>query len=312
MNGNILITGGSGFLGRAIMLIARTYGWDTRFTIYSRDELKQDKCHREFPDARYVLGDICDTDRLMTTMIGHDIVIHAAALKYIPEGELNASECIRVNINGAQSVIKAARAASIPMVIGISTDKAVSPVNVYGMSKAIMERLFAEASTDIRTKFVCCRYGNVIGSTGSVIPLFQRLIKTKGRLPVTDPTMTRFWISYREAVDLVRYSITAPSGCVVIPQPKAMMMMDLAKSIAQEAPIDIVGIRPGEKMHEDLLNEQESARTVLAGAYYHLMPVGYKCHHKNEYFPSTLKSSSPYSWITVEEMQRLIQESERV
>lgn len=311
LKGNIFITGGSGFLGRGIMYVAKKEEWKARFTVYSRDEYKQDKCKRLYPDANYILGDICDTDRLSVAMVGHDIVIHTAALKYIPEGELNASECVRVNIGGAQSVIKAARQASVPLVIGISTDKAVSPVNVYGMSKAIMERLFAEASKTGNTKFVCCRYGNVIGSTGSVIPLFQYQLKTKGRITVTHPFMTRFWISVEEAVDLINASVDAPAGSVIIPQPAAMYIKDLAIAVgANDDTIDIIGIRPGEKMDEDLLNEQEVYRTIKWHDYYALMPAGKT--YKLTSVPGTLCSSSPSRWVSLLEMAELIDKAELI
>jgi UDP-N-acetylglucosamine 4,6-dehydratase len=310
VNGNILITGGSGFLGRGIMLYAKQHNWDAKFTVYSRDEQKQDKCRQVYP-ANYILGDICDTDRLALSMVGHDTVIHAAALKYIPEGEFNASECVRVNITGAQSVIKAARQANVSTVIGISTDKAVSPVNVYGMTKAIMERLFAEASKIGSTKFVCCRYGNVIGSTGSVIPLFVRLVKQDKRLAVTDIRMTRFWISVKEAVKLIDDTAEAPTGSVVIPQPRSMSIYNLALSLTSQENIDIIGIRPGEKLSEDLLNEPEVYRTRKWGSYYLLMPPGYVPNHLDA-VPSTLKSDYPSSWISGEEMSGLIYDSEFV
>src|SRR6266542_5461518 len=173
--GRVLITGGAGFLGRGIMRHAKRNGSRAEFTIFSRGEQNQALCRQRFPKANYVLGDVCDVDRLALTMLGHDIVIHAAALKFIPEGEFNASECVRVNIDGARSVVAAARMAGVSRVVGISTDKAAQPVNIYGMTKAVMERLFAEAAAAAgRTIFTTCRYGNVIGSTGSVVPMMMK------------------------------------------------------------------------------------------------------------------------------------------
>src|SRR3990167_9075800 len=176
----VLVTGGAGFLGRGILreIAQGRLDWDV--TVYSRDEAKQEACHRRDRFARYVLGDVRDQERLAVAMAGHDAVVHAAALKVIPAAEVNAAECIAVNIGGSQSVVAAARRAGVRRVVGISTDKAVSPVNVYGATKMAMERLFSESS-GAEAEFACVRYGNVIGSTGSVIPLFKRQWQETGR-----------------------------------------------------------------------------------------------------------------------------------
>ena len=197
----VLVTGGAGFLGRGLLRHVKRDSLDWEITVYSRDETKQDECRRRYPFARYVLGDVRDVDRLRTVMMGHDIVIHAGALKYIPEAEKNASECVSVNVGGTQAVMRAAEAAGIKHVVGISTDKAVQPVNVYGCSKMAMERLFADtAQFEGGPEFVCVRYGNVVGSTGSVIPLFKRQSSPQSqhyetyRLIYTHPEASHVWI----------------------------------------------------------------------------------------------------------------------
>lgn len=279
--GNILITGGAGFLGRGIMRRARRENWPVRFTIYSRNELNQQLCARRFPNARYVLGDVLDHDRLTMVMLGHTDVIHAAALKFIPEGEFNASEVVRVNIDGARSVIAASRSAGVDRVVGISTDKAAQPVNVYGMSKAIMERLFADWATDTYgPKFTTCRYGNVIGSTGSVVPAMIEQHAQEGIVQITNPDMTRFWMSVDQAVDTIVEAFDAPRGAIVVPKPQSANMWAVAHAVLShlddegEDHIRVIGARPGEKLHEDLVTRYERLRTVEHPNYMYINPPG--------------------------------------
>lgn len=289
ITGNILITGGAGFLGRGIMRRAHREGWNAKFTIFSRDERKQYDCRQQYPGARFVLGDVCDAPRLSLAMLGHDTVIHAAALKYIPEGELNADECVRVNIDGARSVIEAARAANVAHVVGISTDKAAQPVNVYGMTKAVMERLFAEAADQTYTKFTTCRYGNVIGSTGSVVPVMRSQFQRTGQVQITDTYMTRFWMSVDDAVDTICRAVEAIPGSVTVPDPRASSMHGIAYAvlgslgevmhphdgdIKDDPRIRIVGKRPGEKQHEDLISHYEMFRTRCRDGYFEMLPSG--------------------------------------
>lgn len=312
-NNRILITGGAGFLGRGIMRQAARENWPVEFTIYSRDEFKQHRCRDAYPNAGYVLGDIRDTDRLALIMRGHDLVIHAAALKYVPEAENNVDECIGINVYGSQSVVKAAYEARVKQVIAISTDKAVEPVNTYGLSKAVAERVFGEASRlmpDI--KFTTCRYGNVIGSTGSVIPVFQHQLETLGKVLVTDPDMTRFWISVDEAVDIIELAMMQDSGTITVPMPKAMRIGDIAAAIAGEA-VEVVGVRPGEKLHEKLLTYAESMRTktdMLFDMDYNIYnPSGPPLRAENQLFELC---SSRAERITPEEFVALAQDSETV
>lgn len=277
LGGNVLITGGTGYLGRAILARAARENWTAQFTIFSRDEQRQAVVKRKYPDARYVLGDVRNTDQLELVFTGHDIVIHTAAIKFIPEAEFNVTECISVNVGGSASVITAARRAGVAFVIGISTDKACAPVNTYGMTKSLMERLFGEAShTTDHTHFVCCRYGNVIGSTGSVIPVFQQQLHDNNMVTVTHPRMTRYFITADEAIDIILDTFKVHNGSTVIPTPKAMYTGDLAHCITQDVnKIRVVGLRPGEKMHENLVNMSESVRVCSReGKFYELLRVG--------------------------------------
>lgn len=274
LRGNVLITGGAGFLGRGIMRRAARDNWPCSFTVFSRDEQKQEVCKRRYPDAEYVLGDIRDVDRLALAMRRHGTVIHAAALKYVPEAEFNVNECIGINVGGTQSVIAAARHANVAHTVFISTDKAVEPLNTYGLTKALGERLFAEAAEQdayvVEYNWHTCRYGNVIGSTGSVVPLLKQLHARDGSVPITDPSMTRFWISIDDAVDLILSSLNALSGELVVPQPKALSIGDLAKAVCgDDVRMDIVGARPGERKHERLLSTSEGAKAVLNGDGYY-------------------------------------------
>lgn len=278
LNGNIFITG-CGFLTRGIMRRARLENWLCRITVYSRNEHAQDACRRKYPEASYILGDIRDTDRLSLAVNNHDIIINTAALKYVDIAENNISECLSINIDGTKSIIEAAwRTRTIHTVIGVSTDKAVEPINTYGLSKAVGEKLFFEASRQIADiKFVQTRYGNVIGSTGSVVPLFKRAAELQGEIKLTDPSMTRFWISIDDAVDLIIEAGLTNSGSIVIPHPKAMSLQALAEAVCPGIKQVIIGLRPGERRHEKLLSESESVRAcklehASLGAVYNYHP----------------------------------------
>lgn len=256
--GKVLITGGSGFLGRAILRRAKRDDWPCQFTVYSRDELKQAQCRRKYKDVRYVLGDVRDTERLALVAAGHDLVVHTAALKYVPEGEHNVSECISVNVGGTQSVITSSRVAEVPRVVVISTDKAVAPSNVYGMTKALCERIVGETvDYESETMVTAVRYGNVIGSTGSVVPEFERQARECGVVNVTNPEMTRFWMTADEAIDLIVLASQEQRGVIAIGKPMSMELGDLVAAVAPKARTNVVGLRPGEKLHEVLLTQAE-------------------------------------------------------
>lgn len=306
-----LITGGAGYLGRGILRRIKRGGLDWDPIVYSRDETKQDICRQQYPFAQYILGDVRDGDRLTAAMEGIDIVVHGGALKYIPEAELNAAECLAVNIDGARMVAKAALHTRVPRVVGISTDKAVQPVNVYGCSKMAMERLFAEVS-GFDTTFTCVRYGNVVGSTGSVIPLFRRQYAETGTVKVTDPKMTRFWMSVDEAIDLILIALRAVPGSIVIPLVRAMTLADTVRAaVGDDVPVEITGTRPGEKMHEALLHYQESVRVMKYKAHFELLPVGLDVGELGTE-PFTLASHNPHYWMEVDEMRRLIADAENL
>lgn len=319
LSGNILITGGSGFLGRAILRRAQIENWPAKFTIYSRDETKQWELKHKYPTATCVLGDVArDIDRLMAVMAGHETVIHAAAVKYIPEAEHNVFETIDVNIVGSRNVALAARSVGVKTVIGISTDKACAPANVYGMTKAVMERMFSEANRMGSTRFITCRYGNVVGSTGSVIPVFRKHIEEYGEVRVTDSKMTRFWLSVDEAIDIIVSAHDLASiypGYTFIPSCPAMKIVDIAEAVWSmkypEIPpnITFTGIRPGEKMHESLFNEQEAPRIGKWKLGFALAPAIEKTHQP-EIWDYT--SQHPNHWMTQEEMIKAIKDAELV
>lgn len=303
---------------------AQREGWPARFTIYSRNELNQAMCQRQYPNARYILGDVCDIERLTLAMIGHKTVIHAAALKFIPEGEFNASEVVRVNIDGARSVVSAARAAGVFRVVGVSTDKAAQPINIYGMSKAVMERLFAEIQDTFGPTFTTCRYGNVIGSTGSVIPVMAAQLAKQGLVSVTNHYMTRFWMSVDQAVDVILGALHATPGSTVIPAPRAANMHSIAHAVLRDETcgwggvkdadvechpqIKTVGRRPGEKMDEDLVASSEMCRTRPFGTGLEILPPG----NENYAHEAPSISSNMAEWLTYDELVAFIDDAATV
>lgn len=264
----MLITGGTGSFGRKWIETARRELKPRKLIVFSRDELKQHEMRVagfDGDDMRYFLGDVRDGDRLRRAMQGVDIVVHAAALKQVPACEYNPFEAILTNVNGAKNIIDAAIDAGVERVLALSTDKAVAPVNLYGATKLCAEKLFVHGNVyagEAGTIFSCVRYGNVVGSRGSVIPLFQQQKQT-GTITVTDARMTRFWITLEQGVKFVLDSIeNMKGGEVFVPKIPSMNVADLARAIAPDAQIRDIGIRPGEKLHESLVSEDE-ARTTL-------------------------------------------------
>lgn len=263
LEGRVFLTGGAGFLARGIYRRARRESWPCTFTAYSRDDAKHVALRQRYPEVTCIRGDILsDIDYLAGCMAGHDIVIHAGAVKYVDLSETNVFDTVHVNITGSEHVIWAAARGGVRRVVGISTDKAAMPVNVYGMTKAVMERMFVDAHRmGLGTEYVVCRYGNVIGSTGSVIPKFRAQFEATGEVLLTDRNMTRYWMSVDEAVDVVVAAVNeAQSGSTVIPAPQAMLMEDVVRTVAPGALARVIGLRPGEKMHELLIHAQESVR----------------------------------------------------
>lgn len=266
---SVLITGGSGSLGKAMVhyLLEETHV--RRIAIYSRDELKQFHMKSEFKDdprLRWFIGDIRDKDRLVRAMHGVDYVVHAAALKQVDTGEYNPMEFIKTNVLGSQNVIEASIDAGVSKVVALSTDKASSPINLYGATKLTADKLFVAAnnySQSYGTKFAVVRYGNVMGSRGSVIPFFQNLAKEGKPLPITDKRMTRFWISLEDAVKFVLESFQIMQGGeLYVPRIPSMKILDLANAISPNSELVEIGIRPGEKLHEEMISAEDSRRTL--------------------------------------------------
>ena len=268
-NKSILITGGTGSFGKEFTkTILQSYK-PKKLIIYSRDELKQFDMEKTFHEdcMRYFIGDVRDRDRLFQAMNQVDYVIHAAALKQVPAAEYNPMECIKTNIHGAENVIQSALAKNVEKVIALSTDKAANPINLYGATKLASDKLFVAANNITganRTQFSVVRYGNVVGSRGSVVPLFNELIaKNSDHLPITDANMTRFWITLQQGVNFVLKNFQRMHGGeIFVPKIPSIRVADLAKAMAPETPHKIVGIRPGEKMHETMCPADDSHLTL--------------------------------------------------
>jgi UDP-N-acetylglucosamine 4,6-dehydratase len=282
LNGkSILITGGTGSLGRALTShIFHHHSNIKKLIILSRDEQKQFQMAQEFPESsypkiRFLLGDVRDQERLVRAFQGVDVVIHAAAMKHVHLAEYNPDECIKTNIGGAQNVIHAALQTSVTNVVALSTDKACAPINLYGATKLTSDKLFVSANNIKGTnpiKFSVVRYGNVMGSNGSVIPFFMKK-RAEGKLPITDVTMTRFNISLQGGVDMVMHAIEhAWGGEIFIPKIPSYNITDVAKAIAPECKLEIVGIRPGEKIHEEMITSSDSYNTYDLGKYFTILP----------------------------------------
>jgi UDP-N-acetylglucosamine 4,6-dehydratase len=256
LEGNILITGGAGTLGRAIVRTAFARGWLARFTIYSRGELLQAQMRALYPHCRYIIGGVEDYERLEAAMAGHDVVVHAAAMKRVPECEQQPAACYRTNVLGSQNVVRAAIATGIKRCIGISTDKACRAITAYGASKLAMEKLFL-AQEEGPTLFNLVRYGNVVASRGSVIPLWRQQAEAGQPLTVTDPEATRFWMSESDAVSLIAHAAKLQAGTISVPKMGALSLAEMARIIAPGCELKTIGWRSTEKLHEDLVAEDE-------------------------------------------------------
>lgn len=322
---SILITGGTGSFGKKFTeMILKGYPQVRRIVIYSRDELKQSEIkmrypHSEYPQLRFFIGDVRDRERLTRACEGIDVIIHAAAIKQVDTAEYNPTECIRTNVDGAENVIHAALQCGVKNVVALSTDKACAPINLYGSTKLTSDKLFTAAnnirgSKDIR--FSAVRYGNVMGSRGSVIPFFLNKRKD-GVLPITHREMTRFNISLEEGVKLVFFAIkNALGGEIFVPKIPSYKIEDVAKAVGPECELKDVGIRPGEKLHEEMITETDSLNTIEFGKYYAILPsVSYAyCkedfikHHSAQPVPFGFKynSGTNTEWETVETLREKI------
>lgn len=327
LNGkSIIITGGTGSLGKELVkIILLKWPGIKRIVIYSRDEQKQFQMAQEYSNAkypaiRYFIGDVRDYERLRRAFVGIDYVIHAAAMKHVHIAEYNPDECVKTNINGAQNVIQAALETSVSKVVALSTDKACAPINLYGATKLASDKLFIAANNikgnkDI--KFSVVRYGNVMGSNGSVIPFFISK-KSEGVIPITDPNMTRFNISLRGGVDMVLHALdSAWGGEIFIPKIPSYRITDVAKAIAPDCECRIIGIRPGEKIHEEMITSSDSFTTYDLGKYYVILPqvpnwdIG---DYINTFNAIPVESGFNYTsgnnteWETVDSLRSLISE----
>lgn len=312
----VLVTGGTGsfgkkFINKALLLDAK------KIIVFSRDELKQYEMRKEFGEdsrLRYFIGDVRDKDRLYRAFEGVDIVIHAAAMKHVEACEYNPFEAVKTNINGAQNIIEAAIDCGVERVIALSTDKAAAPVNLYGATKLASDKLFIAANSYVgekNTKFSVVRYGNVVGSRGSVVPFFQQ-IKHTGVLPVTDERMTRFWITLEQGVQFVIDNLSRMRGGeLFVPKIASMKIMDLAKAIGSECEIEIVGIRPGEKLHETMITIDDARHTIEYDDYYVIAPefswwTTEKIEGKALPEGFEYNSATNDRWLTVEDLREIV------
>ena len=303
-NKSILITGGSGSFGNQYVRTILNRYQPKKLIVYSRDELKQYEMAQIFSDVkydcmRYFIGDVRDQERLTMAMRGVDYVIHAAALKQVPAAEYNPMECIKTNIHGAEHVIQAALAAEVEKVIALSTDKAANPINLYGATKLASDKLFVAANNIAgghRTRFSVVRYGNVVGSRGSVVPFFKKLIEQKADyLPITDVRMTRFWITLQQGVDFVLKNFERMSGGeIFVPKIPSIRIVDLATAMAPDLKQEIIGIRPGEKIHEIMCPMDDSHLTLEFKDHFVITPTILFTDHNNKFSPNKLgEKSSP-------------------
>ena len=276
----IMVTGGTGSFGRHYVKTLLASYQPRRLIIYSRDELKQYEMEQEFnaPCMRYFIGDVRDQSRLTQAMEGVDFVIHAAALKHVPASEYNPMECIKTNIHGAENVIHAALASGVDKIIALSTDKAANPINLYGATKLASDKLFIAANNmtgSHKTRFSVVRYGNVVGSRGSVVPFFNKLIAEGGdHLPITDERMTRFWITLQQGVEFVLKNFERMRGGeIFVPKIPSIKIVDLANAMAPDLPLKIIGVRPGEKIHEIMCPADDSHLTLEFHDHFVLRPT---------------------------------------
>lgn len=321
---SILITGGTGSFGKAFVhTVLQRYPDIRRLVVFSRDELKQFEMAQAFPETqypaiRYFIGDVRDGERLRRAMEGIEVVIHAAALKQVPAAEYNPFECIKTNVLGAQNVIEACLDTDVRRVVALSTDKAAAPINLYGATKLCSDKLFTAANNIKGNRdlhFSVVRYGNVMGSRGSVIPFFLERRKT-GVLPITDPAMTRFNISLQEGVDMVLWALeNALGGEIFVPKIPSYRVVDVARAIGPECELSVVGIRPGEKIHEEMITGSDSFNTVDLGRYFAILPSAGN-HSVEQYCALTggrpvapgyaYDSGSNPDFLSVEQLRQLI------
>lgn len=322
---SVLITGGTGSFGKKFVeTILKNYPEVKRIVIFSRDELKQFELkqkypEKEYPQLRFFIGDVRDGERLKRACEGIDVIIHAAAIKQVDTAEYNPDECIKTNVNGAQNVINAALATNVKDVVALSTDKACAPINLYGATKLVSDKLFIAANNikgSRNIRFSAVRYGNVMGSRGSVIPFFIKK-REEGIIPITHSEMTRFNISLQAGVDMVMYAIQNHlGGEIFVPKIPSYKILDLADAIAPSSKKINVGIRPGEKLHEEMITDTDALNTIDLGKYFAILPSvsfshsyeDYMIHHNAKSVPFGFKynSGSNDEWETIESLREKI------
>ena len=315
----MLVTGGTGSFGRAFIRHALDSLGVRRLVVFSRDELKQYELRQllgQDERLRYFIGDIRDRERLTRAMHGVEYVVHAAALKQVDTAEYNPFEYVRTNIAGSQNVVEAAIDCGVRKVVALSTDKATSPINLYGATKLVADKLFVSANhyaASLETRFSVVRYGNVVGSRGSVVPFFQRLAAQGGVLPITDKRMTRFWITLDQAVRFVVDSFELMQGGeLYVPRIPSMRILDLADALAPGCPIDEIGIRPGEKLHEEMISPDDGRRTLLLSDRYVVQPTiadwGYVPPAGGETLPEgfAYRSDANDLWLSVDDLRAMV------
>jgi len=322
-NKTILVTGGTGSFGNAFVPMTLSKYNPKKLIIYSRDEMKQWEMAKKFPNEsrlRFFIGDVRDKDRLYRAFNGVDFVVHAAATKIVPSAEYNPFECIKTNVNGAMNVVDAAIDAGVKRVVALSTDKASSPINLYGASKLCSDKLFIAGNSYVgprETKFSVVRYGNVMGSRGSVIPFFVEQART-GILNITDERMTRFMISLEQAVELVWQAFDdMEGGEIYVKKIPSMKLLDIARAVSEDVKLNIVGIRPGEKLHEQMIGTEDTPYTFEYEGYYKILPQIMNWYKDTK----RIKKGKPVSenfvytsdnnneWMAVEELRKWIEEN---
>jgi UDP-N-acetylglucosamine 4,6-dehydratase len=315
----VLVTGGTGSFGRKFIEVMLNEYHPAKVIVFSRDELKQHEMRLggfDHLSLRYFIGDVRDQERLRRAMHGVDILVHAAALKQVPACEYNPMEAVKTNILGSSNVIEAAIDANVERVLALSTDKAVNPINLYGATKLAAEKLFIQSNAyagGTATRFSCVRYGNVAGSRGSVIPMFVRQ-RENGKLTITDERMTRFWISMEQGVRFVIGCIEQMyGGEVFIPKLPSVKVVDLARAIAPQAKLEVIGIRPGEKLHEVLIHEDEARLSVALDEMYIVQPTtvswfGREWNQRGKPLPEGFRYSSETNpeWLDVEQIRSIV------
>ncbi len=318
-NKKILLTGGVGSFGsKFVEMVLKKYN-PAVLRVFDNNECKEVEMERRFQDPRlrFFIGDVRDRSRLERAMSGVDIVVHTAALKHVTVCEYNPIEAVRVNIDGAVNVVNVAIDQGVPKVIALGTDKAAYPVNLYGASKMVMEKIFIQGNSYVgngTTKFSCTRYGNVVGSSGSVVPLFKEQAQ-KGKITITDANMTRFWITLEQGVEFVIKSIERMDGGeVFVPKIPSMRIMDLADVVACNAQKEIIGMRPGEKLHEDLITKEEARHAKEYDDYFIIEPEFPFWHYKEENGGKPLAEGFKYTsdtntqWLEKEDLKKIIDE----